>query len=126
VILANSKRFRSAFALHASANKRLSRAAIAAATIFTVLAVASLVPAWAAEQPTVSTLKTPPPSSGYAAAARADRMATRKGKNNDVGIRGHGFVTDNGVFTTIDHPDASSKTLLFGINNRGQIVGAFR
>jgi hypothetical protein len=125
VILANSKRFRSGFALRGSANKSLSRAAIAAATIFTVLAVASLVPAWAAEQPTVSALKAPPPSSGYAAAARADKMASRQ-ENNDVGIRGHGFVASNGVFTTIDHPDASSKTLLFGINNRGQIVGAFR
>jgi hypothetical protein len=53
-------------------------------------------------------------------------MATRKGKNNDVGIRGHGFVASNGVFTTIDHSDASSETVLFDINNRGQIVGAFR
>jgi uncharacterized membrane protein len=54
----------------------------------------------------------------------------------DADGRGHGFlrdkrfgVRDNGVFTTIDHPDAGSEpgtgSLAFGINNRGRIVGAY-
>jgi uncharacterized membrane protein len=54
----------------------------------------------------------------------------------DADGRGHGFLLDRGrgardegVFTTIDHPDASSEpdtgTGAFGINNRGRIVGAY-
>jgi hypothetical protein len=55
----------------------------------------------------------------------------------DADGRGHGFLLDKrrgarrdeGVFTTIDHPDAGSEpgtgTLAFGINNRGRIVGAY-
>ena len=37
---------------------------------------------------------------------------------------GHGFLWDNGAFTTIDAPGATVATLPFGINNHGQIVGA--
>jgi uncharacterized membrane protein len=41
-----------------------------------------------------------------------------------------GFLLDDGEFTTIDHPDATFEisgggTALFGINNRGQIVGQY-
>jgi probable HAF family extracellular repeat protein len=36
----------------------------------------------------------------------------------------HGFLSDQGLFTQIDFPGAT-ETLLVGINNRGQIVGAF-
>jgi uncharacterized membrane protein len=36
----------------------------------------------------------------------------------------HGFLFDNDVFTRIDVPGALS-TLALGINNRGQIVGAY-
>jgi uncharacterized membrane protein len=54
----------------------------------------------------------------------------------DADGRGHGFlhdmgrgVRDEGVFTTIDHPDAGSEpgtgTAAFGINNRGRIVGDY-
>jgi uncharacterized membrane protein len=54
----------------------------------------------------------------------------------DADGRGHGFLRDKGrgtrdegVFTTIDHPDASSEpgtgTAAFGINNRGRIVGTY-
>ena len=78
MISANSKRFR-----------RCAKAAIAAAAIFTVLASSA---AWAAEQPTA------PPAE---ASARADKVAPRKNKN-DIGLRGHGFVRDGDVFTTID------------------------
>jgi hypothetical protein len=35
-----------------------------------------------------------------------------------------GFLFDNGVYTTIDAPGAST-TIPFGINNRGQIVGTY-
>ena len=61
-------------------------------------------------------------------------MDSRKGKN-DAGIRGHGFVADNGVFTTIDAPGAGLFTVVFGIvvtetasfdiNTHGQIVGFY-
>ena len=40
-------------------------------------------------------------------------------------LTGHGFLLDKGVFTTIDHPDAVGETGALGINNRGQIVGAY-
>jgi uncharacterized membrane protein len=54
----------------------------------------------------------------------------------DADGRGHGFLRDKGrgtrdegVFTTIDHPDAGSEpgtgTAAFGINNRGRIVGLY-
>jgi hypothetical protein len=58
------------------------------------------------------------------ASARADKMASRKNKN-DVGIRGRGFMADNGVFTTIDVPGAV-RTQPFVINTRGQMVGAYQ
>ena len=55
----------------------------------------------------------------------------------DADGRGHGFLLDkrrgarrdDGVFTTIDHPDAGSEpgtgTAVFGINDRGRIVGTY-
>jgi hypothetical protein len=67
------------------------KAAIVAAAVFT-LAVASLVPAWAAAQ--------------EAAASAGDDIAPPRKNKNDVGIRGHGFVRDGDVFTTIDAPGA--------------------
>jgi probable HAF family extracellular repeat protein len=47
---------------------------------------------------------------------------------NDVGtiVGQHGFVYSNGSFTTLDAPGAlASSTDANGINNAGQIVGAF-
>ena len=39
------------------------------------------------------------------------------------------FSLEDGEFTTIDHPDATSEprlgTVLFGLNNRRQIVGQY-
>jgi len=81
--------------------------------VFTVLALASTTPAWAAAQPTTS-----------AAEAPGHMLASRKGKS-DAGIRGHGFVADHGVFTTIDVSGGFPDSLIFDINNRGQIVGYF-
>jgi probable HAF family extracellular repeat protein len=38
----------------------------------------------------------------------------------------HGFTDQNGVFTTIDDPDGSPGTTnVFGVNDLGQLVGAF-
>ena len=42
----------------------------------------------------------------------------------DADRKGHGFLWDNGVVTTIDFPGALA-TLPLGLNNRGQIVGAY-
>jgi hypothetical protein len=56
------------------------------------------------------------------------------GGYSDAGGTTHGFVRDKkGAFSTIDHPDAASGivngkpagTVLFGLNNRGQIVGQY-
>jgi hypothetical protein len=43
---------------------------------------------------------------------------------DDDGMR-HGFVLERGRFTSIDVPGAVD-TDAFGVNDRGQIVGAFR
>ena len=40
--------------------------------------------------------------------------------DRDVGLKGHGFVASNGVFTTIDAPDAGLYTVAFGIDDRGR------
>jgi probable HAF family extracellular repeat protein len=101
VIVANSKGVR-----------RRVIATSVAAVVFTALAVAGSA-TWAAEQPTASMVS-----------ARADKMASRKDRN-DVGIRGHGFVTDNGVFTTIDAPRAGVYTVAFGIDDQGRTVGGY-
>jgi uncharacterized membrane protein len=45
--------------------------------------------------------------------------------DGDVGLRGHGFVASNGVFTTIDAPGASVFTIAFGIDESGKTVGGY-
>ena len=46
---------------------------------------------------------------------------------DDVGFGIHGFIlTKDGDFITIDEPDASMLTVLFGINSSGQIVGTYQ
>jgi hypothetical protein len=40
-------------------------------------------------------------------------------------LTGHGFLLDEDVFTTVDHPDAVDETAVLGINRRGQIVGGY-
>ena len=50
---------------------------------------------------------------------------SRKDKN-DVGIRGHGFVRDGDVFTTIDAPGAGLYTIAFGIDEQRQDRGRLR
>jgi uncharacterized membrane protein len=41
----------------------------------------------------------------------------------DVRRHGHGFVVDDGVFTTIDAPHARLFTVVFGISNDGATMG---
>jgi probable HAF family extracellular repeat protein len=41
----------------------------------------------------------------------------------DAAGNGHGFLLDQGRYTTVDPPDSSSGTSANGINNAGQIVG---
>jgi probable HAF family extracellular repeat protein len=100
---------------------RYALAAVVAAVAFTALAVATLLPPCVAAQPTATAAEAP--AAPGAAAAQGHLMAS-KGKN-DVGLRGHGFVRDNGVFTTIDAPGARSFTVAFGVDNRGQTVGGY-
>ena len=52
------------------------------------------------------------------------------GTSIDSENRKHGFLLQKGEFTAIDHPDATSEvegggTGLFGLNDRGQIVGQY-
>ena len=42
----------------------------------------------------------------------------------NVGVRTHGFVYSNGVYTTLDDPLGSS-TIARGVNNLGQVVGTY-
>jgi uncharacterized membrane protein len=58
------------------------------------------------------------------ASARDDIMVSRKGRG-DVGLRGHGFLADDGVFTTIDAPGAGLYTVAFGIDTRGRTAGSY-
>jgi probable HAF family extracellular repeat protein len=70
----------------------------------------------------------------------AEHRKRRRKDDKDVGLRGHGFIRDDGVFTTIDAPRAEAftrehgvvttidfpgarRTQPFGINKLGQIVG---
>jgi uncharacterized membrane protein len=98
-------------------------AAIAAVAVFTALAVTGSLSAGAAGQPTASTVEAPA-AAPAAAAARGHLMASPKG-SSDVGIRGHGFVAENGVFTTIDAPGAGAFTVVFGIDENGRTVGGY-
>jgi uncharacterized membrane protein len=91
-------------------------AAIVATVIFTTLALASAVPAWAASEARAA--------SKDADSAPDQSVASRKNKN-DVVIRGHGFVASNGVFTTIDAPGAGLYTVVFGIDDDGRAVGGY-
>jgi probable HAF family extracellular repeat protein len=43
----------------------------------------------------------------------------------DVNQVRHGFLFANGVFTTIDHPLASSDTQAHDLNDRGLVVGLY-
>jgi hypothetical protein len=103
--------------------RREGMAAIAAVVGLIALAVATSVPPWAVAWPTAS----PPGSSTASSAggsADSEIMASRKDKR-DVGLRGHGFVGDGDVFTTIDAPNARGGTRIFDLDEGGRLVGAY-
>ena len=136
--------------------RRRVGAAIAAAIIFTPLALAVAMPAWAQVRPAPFAAQVSPKLHGYLLddgeftvidASDAILGTGALGINNrgqivssyaDTNRTIHGFLLDNGVFTTIDHPDAAVPgrapgfrsgaalgTGAIGINNRGQIVGQY-
>jgi hypothetical protein len=106
---------------HTSVRRRL--AIVASAVMFTALALTSAVPPKAAVQQTAPAVE-PSAASGAAASAGGEMTASRKGKRN-VGLRGHGFVAKNGVFTTTDAPGAGAFTVVFGIDESGKTVGGY-
>jgi hypothetical protein len=57
------------------------------------------------------------------AIALGSQIATSRAVTGRDGTRRHGFVSDNGIFTAIDAPGAGLRTVAFGTNNHGQIVG---
>jgi probable HAF family extracellular repeat protein len=91
---------------------RRGLAAITAVVIFTALAVVNAVPAGEAAQSKTSD-------------AAPDRSTASRKHKHEVGLKGHGFVASNGVFTTIDAPGAGSFTVAFGIDDRGRTVGGY-
>jgi probable HAF family extracellular repeat protein len=94
---------------------RRAIAAIVAAVIFTAIAVASAAPAWTASEVPAS----------KAAPSGSDRSAASHKNGNDVGLRGHGFVADNGRFTTIDARRAGAFTVVVGRDERGRTAGGY-
>ena len=46
------------------------------------------------------------------------------GSYADANDRRHGFVLDNGAYTTVDAPDAPGNTTVLDIDDRGRLVGA--
>src|SRR5262245_48767665 len=99
-------------------------AAIALVAMCTALAAAgSLPPRTAAPPPAAPAEASTAP--GATPLAQGHKMASHKSGSDDGGVRGHGFVLDNEVFTTIDAPGAILGTGPFGTNNRGQIVGNY-
>ena len=92
------------------------KSAIATAVVFT-LVVASWVLTWAAAEES--------PAAEKAAISADTEMVTSRKNKKDVGLRGHGFVRDGDVFTTIDAPGAGLFTLSFGIDESGKTVGGY-
>ena len=103
---------------------RYGMAAIAAG-VFTALAVASSGPAWGQDSRRRNRDPTIIPRSGDGATRHADDDGRPSDSGDAAQLTGHGFLLDKGVFTAIDHPDAVGETAVFGINNRGRIVGAY-
>ena len=89
--------------LHSTASSRWTILAVAAALLLVPLAVAA----------------------GSAAAQTAEPPPVSCITDDPVEPLGPGFLLDRGKFTTIEHPDGTLETQPLGINNRGQIVGAY-
>ena len=52
------------------------------------------------------------------------RQPLRNG-NIDVGVRGHGFTAEDGVFTIVDAPGVGALTMVLGVDDRGAILGGY-
>ena len=78
-----------------------------------LFAVVSLEPARTVAQ------ATPPVSGGTPPSVLSDTTAP------PLSIEGHGFVADNGMFTTIDAPRPDFFTVVFGLDDTGRSVGSY-
>lgn len=65
------------------------------------------------------------PGSPLTEATGINNSGTIVGFYYDANSNRHGFILNNGVYTTYDKPGAA-RTLLTGINNQGKIVGFYR
>jgi probable HAF family extracellular repeat protein len=66
------------------------------------------------------------PAIGLAAQESGGEQQKRHRKDDkDAGLRGNGFVSENGAFTTIDAPRAEAFTIVFGIDEGGRTVGGY-
>lgn len=53
-----------------------------------------------------------------------DKAGNISGWYQDQNVASHGFVYRNGTYTSIDYPGTTGGTMLFGMNDNGQIVGS--
>ncbi len=71
--------------------------------------------------------------SGFTVITTPDGVNTNvRGINNAGTLAGtyfdnglHGFIRNGQTWTTLDHPDSTQDTMIFGINNLGQVVGQY-
>jgi probable HAF family extracellular repeat protein len=99
-------------------------ATIAAIAVCMALAVTGSLPLVVAAPPTSAPAEAST-AAGAAASEHGHMMASHKSGSDDGGVRGHGFVLDNGVFTAIDAPGAGLYTIAFGIDESGKTVGGY-
>ena len=93
-------------------------AVVAAAVAAAALAVASAAPRSAVAQSAAAQSEIP-------SASASSVLDPVMPSHQHVGLRGHGFVGNNGNFTTIDAPRAGAYTVVFGINDNGKAVGGY-
>ena len=53
-----------------------------------------------------------------------DKAGNISGWYEDQNTASHGFIYRNGTYTSIDYPGTTGGTMLFGMNDNGQIVGS--
>jgi uncharacterized membrane protein len=100
--------------------RRCGLVVIINAVVITALAIATVAPRSAAAQSAAPSAEIP-----SASATAASVLGHVVPLHLNVGLRAHGFVADNGVFTTIDAPRAGLYTLVFGTGDDGRTVGGY-